>query len=161
MRNMHIYNMLRVVSSSSRLCPVLSYIYASPSHLHLRILGIHKRQLDRLHTPLRKHPLHILIHIVRATLCIHPDDLALFFHLVDNRHARLDKYAEPLLDALHVVVCAARRLAALKQALFHDGFAAVEEEGEGGGDNGALEGVGLVEFAREACASTSVFHLVK
>ncbi len=78
------------------------------------------------------------------------DDLALLLVVVDDGHARLDKGAEALADALGVVVGAAAGLAALEQALLHDLFRAVKEEDELGGADRVLELVGLVELAREA-----------
>jgi len=116
----------------------------------LCVLRLHKLELDGLNTPLGKELLDISVDLVRVPLGVDLDYPALLLKLVDHGHARFDKGAEALLDRLEVVVCAARRLATVQQALLHDGLGALEEEGELGRDDGALEGVGLIEFTREA-----------
>jgi hypothetical protein len=103
-----------------------------------------------LNTPLREVLDHIRVHLIWRPLGINLDDSALALKLIDHRHARVDKGAEALLDRFNVVIRATRRLAAVQQALLHDGFGAVEEEGEFRGDDCAFESVCLVEFAGEA-----------
>jgi hypothetical protein len=43
----------------------------------------------------------------------------------------------------------------VQETLEHDLLRRIEEEGELGGDDRALEGVGLVKFAREACVKSA------
>jgi hypothetical protein len=69
--------------------------------------------LEWLNPPLAKHLDHIRIHLLRRPLRTDPNHFPLLLKLVNDGHARLDERAEALLDALHVVVCAARRLAAV------------------------------------------------
>lgn len=94
------------------------------------LASLHEFQGDGFHAPLLEPLLHILVHFIRAPLRTDFDHLALLLELVDDGHACFDKHAEPLLDALEVVVCAARRLAAVEQAFLHDLFRAIEEQSE-------------------------------
>jgi hypothetical protein len=77
------------------------------------------------------------------------DNTPLRLELIDNGHAGVDKGLEALLDRLDIVVSTTRGLAAVQKTLEHDLLGRVEEEGELGRDDGALESVGLVELAGE------------
>ena len=70
--------------------------------------------------------------------------------LLKSKNKKKKTHTKPLPDALDVVVGAAGRLAALRQAVQHHGLGAVEEEGEEGGDDLGFEGEGLILFAGEA-----------
>lgn len=56
--------------------------------------------------------------------------LAEFLKVLDDRHRRLFKGFEALLDALDIVVGATARLAALEESSEHDVFGAVKEQNE-------------------------------
>ena len=106
--------------------------------------------LIRHQPPLLELLLGLLIHLIWTFHRLHLDHSPLAGKFIDHRHACLFKGLESLLDGFDVVVCAAGGLAAVEESLLHDGFRAVEKEGEFGGDDGALKRVGLVEFAGES-----------
>ena len=106
--------------------------------------------------PLLHPPLHLLINRLGTLRRPHLLYLPLLLKVLDNGHARFLKDLEALLDALCVVVGAAGRFAAVEQALLHDGFGAVEEEGEEAGADGVFEAEGLVHFAGETCITAAV-----
>jgi len=123
----------------------------------LYVLRLDKLERNRLYTPLLELVLHILVYIFGAPLSRHLDDPALTLKLLHDRHTCLNEGAEALFDGLEIVICTTRGLATVQKTLFHDGFGAVEEEGEFGGAYGALKGVCLIEFTREAYHKQLVF----
>lgn len=117
--------------------------------------------------PLRHHALlfyshlkaslpHSLLHFfVYLTRTFHSLDLhhpVFLLKVVHNRHARLHKSLEPLLDTLGIVISTATGLAPVDKSLGHNVFGAIEKEGKLGGAYGFFKADGLVHFAGEAWA---------
>ena len=119
------------------------------------LTSLYKLNADRLNAASLDLLLHIPVNLVRLLHSVDFDDAALRLELVDDWHASIDKGLESLLDRLHVIVGTPRRLAANQEALEHDLLRCIEEEGELGRDDRALERVGLVELSREACSGVS------
>lgn len=84
-----------------------------------------------------------------AWCSINLDDPSLLPKILHDGHARLDEGAEPLADALFVVIGAPARLAPLQQPCLHGLLGAVVEQDELRGAHALLELECLVELARE------------
>jgi hypothetical protein len=132
------------------LLPVYLYAFDSRSDPH-DLCGLNELQADRLNAPRLDLLLHVLVDLIGLLNSVDLDDTPLRLELVDNGHAGVDEGLEALLDRLDVVVGTTRGLATVQETLEHDLLGRVEEEGELGGDDGALESVGLIELAGEAC----------
>ena len=70
--------------------------------------------------------------------------------MVDNRHGRVHKRVETLLDRLHVVVRSATRLSTLQKTLLHHVLRTVEKQYKLASAHLLLELLGLVQSTREA-----------